>query len=143
MVDKPKLDRIISNCRGYVQSLRRLKDMPRETFLADQDLVASAKYHFIVAIEACIDAANHIISSERFRLPGDNADSFRVLTDNGVVDENSVTALTAMARFHNRLVHLYGDVDDELVRDYLETRLDDFDAFAERVCQFVLDRPEE
>ena len=35
-----------------------------------------------------------------------------------------------MARFRNRLVHLYWDVDDQLVAKYLSDGLGDFDRFA-------------
>ena len=141
MVDKAKIDRIISNCQKYVQSLGRLRGVDRDTFLANEDQVASAKYHFVIAIEACIDAANHIIASERYRLPGDNADSFRVLAEEGVVHESSLAALVGMARFRNRLVHLYWDVDTLLVREYLETRLGDFEDFLRQFSAFVLSQP--
>ena len=63
--DKPKLDGILSNLRRYVEALRRLASVPRDEFLADADKIASAKYHFVVAIECCIDIANHIIASEQ------------------------------------------------------------------------------
>ena len=143
MVDKSKIDRIISNCRGYVQSLARLRNVERGAFLGDVDRVASAKYHFVVAIEAGSDAANHIISSERYRMPNDNADSFRVLAEHGIVTQDDLPALIGMARFRNRLVHLYWDVDDALVREYLETRLGDFEGFMERVSDFVLSQPDD
>ena len=35
-----------------------------------------------------------------------------------------------MARFRNRLVHVYWHVDDALVADYMQSRLVDFDHFA-------------
>ena len=41
--------------------------------------------------------------------------------------------MKAMARFRNRLMHLYWEVDDQLVADYLHERLDDFDRFAAAV----------
>ncbi len=39
-----------------------------------------------------------------------------------------------MARFRNRLVHLYGNVDDQLVATYLSESLGDFDRFAAAVA---------
>lgn len=143
MVDKPRIDRILSNCRQYLQSLERLRTVQRDDFLADPDRVASAKYHFVIAIESCIDAANHIISSELFRVPKDNADTFQVLAENGVLPEKRLPALVAMARFRNRLVHLYWDIDDELLREYLETRLNDFETFLTHVSAFLLSQPDD
>jgi uncharacterized protein YutE (UPF0331/DUF86 family) len=41
--------------------------------------------------------------------------------------------LRAMARFRNRLVHLYWDVDDAGVHDYLQTGLADMERFGEAI----------
>ena len=130
MVDKPKLDELLARLRGFVAALHRLGRLPREDFLADPDKLGSAKYHFVIAIECCIDIANHVIASEGYRIPADNADTFVVLAEEGIVDEVQRESLRAMARFRNRLVHLYQEVDDDAVRDYLESSLGDFDAFA-------------
>ena len=133
MVDQPKLDSILSNLKSYVESLRRLALVSREEFLADPDKIASAKYHFVVAIECCIDIANHIIASEKLRIPRDTADGFAVLAERGICPAELETSLKAMAKFRNRLVHLYWQVDDQLVATYLGECLGDFDRFASAV----------
>jgi len=130
MVDKPKLDGILSTLRRYIEVLRRLARVPRDEFLDDADKIASAKYHFVVAIECCIDIANHIIASGKLRIPRDTADSFVVLVEAGICPTDLAEPLKAMARFRNRLVHLYWDVDDQLVAKYLSNSLGDFDRFA-------------
>lgn len=138
MVDKAKCDQMLSNLRRFAGELARLRKVPADEFAANPDLVASAKYHFVISIEACIDIANHIISSEGFRIPKDNGDSFVVLVENGVLPGEHRDSYVAMARFRNRLVHLYWDVDDALVREYLATRLTDLASFAENVSKFLL-----
>ena len=135
MVDQGKLDGMLSNLRTYVQVLRRLAAVPREVFLADLDKLGSAKYHFVIAIECCIDIGNHIVASERFRIPRDNADVFVVLVENGICQTDLEPSLRAMARFRNRLVHLYWEVDNALLHRYLQESLDDFDRFAAAVGQ--------
>ena len=42
---------LLTNLKMYVENLRRLGAVPASAFLSDPDKVASAKYHFIVAIE--------------------------------------------------------------------------------------------
>jgi uncharacterized protein YutE (UPF0331/DUF86 family)/predicted nucleotidyltransferase len=142
MVDKAKCDRILTNLSTYLQSLHELAAVPKDSFLANRDKIGHAKYLFVIAIEACVDAANHIISSERFRIPRDNADSFLVLIEEGVLPEEKSVAYAAMARFRNRLVHLYWDVEDNLVQEYLATRLDDFHTFLSAVAAFVARQPD-
>jgi uncharacterized protein YutE (UPF0331/DUF86 family) len=135
VVDKPKLDQMLSNLRQYLGVLRRLGATPREAFLADPDKVGNAKYHFVIAIECCIDIANHIIASEGYRFPKDNADSFVVLIEREIVEPALREALGGMARFRNRLVHLYWDVDDARVYQFLQEALGDLDRFGTAIAR--------
>jgi uncharacterized protein YutE (UPF0331/DUF86 family) len=48
------------------------------------------------------------------RSPEDYGDTFKVLDEGGILDEEFATKLVSMARFRNRLVHLYWDVDNVL-----------------------------
>jgi uncharacterized protein YutE (UPF0331/DUF86 family) len=133
MMDRPKLDSMLSNLNAYVAVLKGLASVSRDAFLANPDKLGNAKYHFVIAIECCIDVGNHMIASERLRIPSDNADVFTVLVEHGFCPEALHESLRAMARFRNRLVHLYWDVDGELLYGYLQERLDDFDRFAAAV----------
>jgi uncharacterized protein YutE (UPF0331/DUF86 family) len=134
MVDKAKLDQMLSNLRSYAAVLERLAQIPQSDFLRDPNKVGNAKYHFVIAIECCIDVANHIISSEDLRFPKDNADSFVVLADAGILDEVLREPLRTMARFRNRLVHLYWDIDDQRVYQYLHESLEDIHRFAQAIA---------
>jgi uncharacterized protein YutE (UPF0331/DUF86 family) len=106
-------------------NLHRLALINKETFLTDPDKNSSAKYNFIVAIEAIIDMANHIISSNNFRTPENYADTFRVLHQAGALSEKVADNLIKMAKFRNRLVHLYWEVDDDLLYSFLQQNLGD------------------
>jgi uncharacterized protein YutE (UPF0331/DUF86 family) len=111
MVDKATLDGLLANLQQYVAELRRL-----------------------AAVESCIDIANHVIASEGFRLPKDNADSFAVLAEERIVSAEWQDRLASMARFRNRLVHLYSAVRDELVHEYLQQFVGDLDAFSRAIA---------
>ncbi len=135
MVDAATLASMLSNLRRYVAVLEGLAADPKGVFLAHPDRIGNAKYHFVIAIECCIDIANHIIASENFRFPKDNADSFTVLVEEGVLPRVLREPLRDMARFHNRLVHIDWEVDDERVYEYLQTVLGDFHSFARAVAE--------
>ena len=55
--------------------------------------------------------------------------SFTVLVERGICPTDMEDSQRAMARFRNRLVHVYWHVDDDLIADYLQSHLDDFDRF--------------
>lgn len=110
--DENVLIRIVGELRKRVRRLSALAQVDEVQFLKDDDKVASAKYHFIVAIEACIDLCNHVISRNGLRVPEDYGDTFRVMAEAGALPPEFSEELVGMGKFRNRLVHLYWEVDD-------------------------------
>ena len=135
--DHSKMASLISEFRKSVQRLKTLSSLPKNDFLNDPDKIGSAKYHFIVAIESCIDMGNHIIARNGYRLPDDYADTFQSLAEAGAIDERFALELKNMAKFRNRLVHLYWEVDNETVYDILQKRLSDFKRFIDSLSVFL------
>jgi uncharacterized protein YutE (UPF0331/DUF86 family) len=93
-----------------------------------------------LAIQAALDVASHIVSDERLPEPATNADLFNALVRRGVLDPALGTALVQSAKFRNVLVHAYVDVDPRIVRDVVEHRLGDLDAFVRAVRVFMTTR---
>jgi len=87
------------------------------------------KYYLQVSIECCLHVANHVIASERFRVPKDYADSFKVIEEEGLIKSKLGKRLQQMAKFRNRLVHLYGDIDDSNVHRYINNDVKDLVEF--------------
>jgi uncharacterized protein YutE (UPF0331/DUF86 family) len=92
-----------------------------------------------VAIEAMIDICNHLISKNSFRAPEDYADTFRVIKERGVFDEDFFARLVEMVKFRNRLVHLYWDVNDEVVFEILQNNLEDFQIFLDKISEALIE----
>lgn len=136
--DPDRVARFVSEIRGALATLDRFGDLPEESFLADEDKVGNAKYNLIVAIEGCLDLSNHLISRNGLRIPNDYADTFGVLGEADVLDADLARDLAEMARFRNRLVHLYWDVDDALVHAFLREELGDVEAFLQQVGEALV-----
>lgn len=64
-------------------------------------------------------------------------DSFSVLAENGIVNQNLLPTLHKMARLRNRLVHLYWEVDVAMLYGILKENLDDFDQYRSHIYRFV------
>jgi uncharacterized protein YutE (UPF0331/DUF86 family) len=102
-----KITTLASTLKKALYNLQQLQKLTKKEFLSDADKVASVKYNFIVAIEAAIDIASHIIAKNALRAPLDYADTFAVLAEAGCYSNDFAQELKDMARFRNRLVHLY------------------------------------
>jgi uncharacterized protein YutE (UPF0331/DUF86 family) len=132
-----KITRLVSEMRKAINRLKSLATLDKKSFLDDPDKIGSAKYHFVVAIESSIDICNHIISQNGYRAPEDYADTFEVLGEEGVFETEFLKVLKDMARFRNRLTHLYWEVDDDQVYEILQSRLINFKTFLDRIGAFL------
>jgi len=135
--DPDRMLRLVSQMREAVVRLRALKECEKPVFLKDPDKIGSAKYHLIVAIEAAIDMGNHLISRNGYRAPDDYADTFAVLGEQGAFEKSFLENLKEMARFRNRLVHIYWEIDENQVYRILQERLTDFKGFLDRLAAFL------
>ena len=129
--------KITSEVLSALQRLEDLGKLSEAEFAADPHKVGSAKYNLIVAIEGTVDLSNHIISKNRFRTPEDYADTFRVMEEKGVFDTEFTGSLIQMARFRNRLVHIYWDIDDAEIYRIIQTRLQDIRRFLREIGNFL------
>ena len=129
MVSLEKIADKFEQLDEFMMLLEMIKRTPSAAFLKDKILVGSAKYYLQVSIECCLDIANHIIAAQGFRAPKDYADSFKVLEENNVLDEELGVKLRQMAKFRNRLVHLYGEIDNEYVYTFITNDIQDISEF--------------
>jgi len=136
-VDSERIQKLVGCMRESVRILHDIGVMRESDFQRDIHKQSSAKYNFIVAIEAAIDLANHLISKRALRAPEDYADVFKVLADASVIDQGFSIELVKMARFRNRLVHLYWDVDIAEIWKIIQTRLNDFEEYISQLGRFL------
>ena len=111
MVDISKVEGMIRNLHRFIGYLEEIATLGSDDFLADPMKTGAAKYYLQVSIEACIGMASHIIASEGYRAPRNYKDAFAVLGENGVISQEFVDPMQAMAGFRNLLVHLYWKID--------------------------------
>ena len=71
------------------------------------------------------------------RLPTSYADTFKVLSENNVVDPVLFNALEKMVKFRNIIVHQYEEVDAEVVVLILKEHLIDFQRFKEAILIYL------
>jgi len=135
---KPEvIENRIKKLQDYLEKLVELKNINKNEFISDFRNSNSAKYLLQVSIECCLDIANHIIASEKFRSPDDYADSFRILNEQKIVPDSLIDRLIEMAKFRNRIVHIYWEVDEDLVYDIIQNYLNDFELFIQSILKVL------
>jgi uncharacterized protein YutE (UPF0331/DUF86 family) len=130
--------RVLRLLRAVSDDLARLRAEASADDLRRRDpmWLPGVKYTLITAIEACVDIAQHLCSSEGWGPPADNGDAVRLLARHRVLDADHADQLARAVGFRNVLVHEYVAVDDAIVVSRL-VDLSDLDRFARAVAEWL------
>jgi uncharacterized protein YutE (UPF0331/DUF86 family)/predicted nucleotidyltransferase len=131
MIDATLVAKSLAAIETALADLRRLAqpDLLRSDLLQRRFV----EHTLQIAIQAALDVASHIVSDDRLGEPRTNREVFALLAQGGWVDAVLHDSLSRMAGFRNVLVHGYDDVNLDVVRDVLDHRVGDLEAFAAAV----------
>ena len=132
-LNKDRIESKIMYIKENINKLQKFQKISQDDFVADYRNYDAAKYNLQASIEALIDISNHIISRENLGVPESNAESFKILAQNGIISEDKLTIFTAMARFRNKVVHLYDEIDNAEIYRIITEHLEDFDYFVKQI----------
>ena len=126
MVEKDVLIKRLTYLEGYLQDLTEVnKNYTWEQFSSDKIIRRYVERTLHMAVGACLDIANHIISYEGMREPKSNQDVLVVLGEDNIISLELVERLKKMAQFRNVIVHDYIRVNPEIVYAISVKHLDD------------------
>jgi len=125
----------------YLLMLGDLRNTPLDGFKGDSVTQAASERYLQMAIESCLNMGNRILALAQMEkpvaTPETYADIFKELDRLGVWEDHALTErLIQMARFRNRLVHIYWDIDEETVYRILHESLSDLEQFKQAVIEY-------
>jgi uncharacterized protein YutE (UPF0331/DUF86 family) len=85
------------------------------------------------AVQAAIDLATHVVSTEGYGTPDSTSDAFSLLERRGVLDSGLAGRLRRMVGFRNIAIHDYQSVDPAIVARIVDQRLGDLRALGARI----------
>jgi uncharacterized protein YutE (UPF0331/DUF86 family) len=88
-----------------------------------------------VSIECVIDISSLLVTGLRLGLPAEEGDLLEKLMQAGIISHSMRATLRRMKGFRNILMHEYGGIDDRIVYEVIQNRLDDFAAFKREILQ--------
>jgi uncharacterized protein YutE (UPF0331/DUF86 family) len=125
----------------YYLLLLDAQKVPYDEF-ADDEIHQSAVERFLqLAIESCLNIGNRLISLYQFKkpvkAPETYADIFIQIQKLGAIESEFASQLVEMAKFRNRLVHMYWDIDIETLYHFLQSNIDDFKKFEQCIVDYI------
>ncbi len=136
MRDDDKILRKLSfmqRCVSYLKSV----DAGSSELENNYELRSAVERNFQLAIESAIDIGEIIISREGFERPEMYRSVFLILGKNRIIPGEFAEEFAQAAGFRNILVHMYEEVDLDILYTFLTERLDDFDEFARYVAEYL------
>jgi uncharacterized protein YutE (UPF0331/DUF86 family) len=131
----------LKHLNKYYLLLEDIRKKDYKDFEKDAILQGSSERFLQLAIESCLNIGNRLISLEQFNKPTDTpetyADIFVQLKNLGVIDRSFCDRLIKMAKFRNRLVHLYWEIDKKMIYEIIRDNLEDFKLFEKSVVKFL------
>ncbi len=141
-IDRERIQRFLTSMRDHVAQLREIAGQGSEAFRNDFRNHQAAMRLLQICIEDMINVGGHIIARKSYGLPKDFADVFRILAERGIISADEEGRYARMARFRNRLVHVYWDIDLDQVFQILAADLGDFERFSETIGALLLTEPD-
>lgn len=130
MVDREIFSRRLEALRDYLRKLKAFLDAQEEEFVREPALHDLAERYLHLAVEACLDLANHWIGDRGLPVPDANRDTFTILEKAGDLPAEMAERLRGWAGFRNILVHEYLEIDHSISYRAIRDELGDLESFA-------------
>jgi uncharacterized protein YutE (UPF0331/DUF86 family) len=135
-LDKERVLGKIDELEGYLRELELVKPTTLEDYKKIEKK-RSCERLLQLLIECMIDICALMVTGLRLGLPSEEDDLFERLGQAGIISLLMKETLRKMKAFRNILVHEYGRIDDQLVYEILQNKLDDFDTFKHEILEAI------
>jgi len=121
----------------YTNDLKRMRGLSKAEYLDDMVLQRAVERTFMNLIQACIDLAAHVRSTELEPTADAAKAEIDALATAEIITAETADRLTEAVGFRNVLAHRYGDVNHDVVYDALHNDLRWFEQFQTELAQWL------
>ena len=114
---RPSTRRRIDRVLKALERIDKLVAMGLDELL-ENELEPLLEREVEVVIQGLLDIGEFIISYKGFEPPSKYSDVGRILAKHNVLDKESAETLVRLAKLRNIIVHLYADIDYELLFEH-------------------------
>ncbi len=122
---------------SFAKELEEFAKISKKGFLKNTERQYAVMHLLQLTIEASLSLGNHIIARERLGVPQNYQDTFALLEKGKILEPEFAEEMKKMARFRNRLVHIYWEIDTPQLYEILTTRLGDFKEYVASIRKHI------
>jgi uncharacterized protein YutE (UPF0331/DUF86 family) len=136
--DQQKIRQKLHFMRENLELLEQFKNIDQQQFTSDPITESAALRMLQVSIEAMLDICSHIIAREGWGLAKTYVEIVELSVKNSLIPKEKSDIYKNMARFRNRIIHLYDRVETAEVLSIINNHLDDFRPFMSAIIEKYL-----
>jgi uncharacterized protein YutE (UPF0331/DUF86 family) len=132
-VDKELVQRQLKQLREAVYILKDLGKTKQEEFTTDYRVYGLAERYLQIAIESCLQVCGILVASLGLRRPEGYHELLSVVATQQIIPNSLAYRLEILTNLRDTLVHDSSTLNHDLLYDYIQQRVDDFEVFANAV----------
>jgi len=136
MVDAEIVGDLLAYINQYTNDLKRMQGLSKREYGADMVTRRAVERTFVNPIQACIDLAKHIRSTEGLSPSGTSKREIKALESAEIVSSETREHIEEAVGFRNLLTHRYGEIDHEVVYEILQNDLRWFERFQQEIARW-------
>lgn len=140
MINKVLIKSQIAQMRRSLKRIAKFSRVSLEEFSNNPDNFAIAEHHLRKSLEILFDIGRHIIAKEFSLKPEDYDDVIKILDKNKVISDGLYKRTVGFGRFRNRLVHLYWQVTEEEILEFIKRNGEVFEKFCKEIIEYTYRR---
>ena len=137
MTDPQAVKVLLQTLSEYTEDLRTYQQLSHDEVLADRNYQSMIRYAMQTAIQCVIDIANHLLTGGDLEQPSDSRSAILGLGRHGVLPQDFAQDVASMSGLRNVIVHRYMTIDDELIYQFLQECVTDFETFSQHIVAYL------
>ena len=136
MVDEGIFTDKLRHIKQYTDDLKQMRGLTKQEYMDDMRTQRAVERTLQNLIQACIDLAQHIRSTEGLSPSGTSKKEMQALGEAGIMSSELQAIMEEAVGFRNILAHRYGSIDHGLVYSVPHEDLHYFEQFQQELAQW-------
>jgi len=137
MVDEHVVTQKLKEIFRRIARARALCPAHPEDFADDADALELVSFNLLLAVQACIDLATHLIADESWEPAATAREAFERLEERGVISRKTLHAVRQAIGLRNVVAHGYSGVDPAKIHAAASAGLTDLERFMSEVSAWI------
>lgn len=137
MIDPQAVQALLQSLSEYTEDLRTYQRLNHDDVITDRNYQSMIRYAMQTAIQCVIDIANHLLIGGDLEQPSDSRSAILGLGRCGILPQDFAQGLAGMSGLRNVIVHRYMTVNDELIYQFLQRCVTDFETFSQHIVDYL------